>query len=322
MKSVFTKAFQDWSKHDARYLAGAVTYFAVLAIPALILSILHLGKIFLMRSGNSDALFSKITEVFPADSAEFIGQFGEQSLEITGIWSGFLTLVLLAWSGSKLVDGLEKSVNNIFEVEMKPTVKGKWKITLLRTIMSFALLLLLGFMVVALFVFNALADQWLEVKWFVVLLQSVASVLLMVVLFGLLLKWLAYVKLKWSEVFMGGLVLAIVSYLGTLGINWIFGQFSLASDFAIGASIVIFLLWINYMAMILFFGLEVWRQLILRNRKVKAMDFAYLKSKPHMFVQVNGFAKLMGVMATLKTEFKIAKWYLKRKRAKAEKKSE
>jgi hypothetical protein len=69
-------------------------------------------------------------------------------------------------------------------------------------------------------------------------------------------KYLPDVKLHWRNVFIGGLVTAVLFTLGKFLLGWYLGRGSTTSVYGAAGSLVAMLLWVYYSAQILFFGAE------------------------------------------------------------------
>jgi membrane protein len=75
-------------------------------------------------------------------------------------------------------------------------------------------------------------------------------------LFTLIYKVLPDVTVKWRDVWIGGVVTALLFSLGRYGIGLYLGRASVGSAYGAAGSLVIILLWIYYSTQILFFGAE------------------------------------------------------------------
>jgi membrane protein len=72
----------------------------------------------------------------------------------------------------------------------------------------------------------------------------------------MMFKLLPAVDLRWSDVWTGSLVTALLFTLGKFLIGYYLGKSNVASSYGAAASIITILLWIYYSSLILLFGAE------------------------------------------------------------------
>jgi len=92
MLTILKKAIKNFSLHEISLHASAFAFTAILSLPALLLMILYIVKVLI---GNSDVIQQEITEfaaTLPGGAGEVIEQFLSNSINITGIWTGIITL--------------------------------------------------------------------------------------------------------------------------------------------------------------------------------------------------------------------------------------
>ena len=76
------------------------------------------------------------------------------------------------------------------------------------------------------------------------------------ILFAMILKVLPDVKMAWKDVWIGGMLTALLFNLGKFLLGFYLGRSSIASAYGATGSLVIILLWVYYSAQILFFGAQ------------------------------------------------------------------
>jgi membrane protein len=131
-------------------------------------------------------------------------------------------------------------------------------------ILSFALLLGLGFLLlVSLIVDAALSalGAWLEARFSGAALvlgaaNAAVSFAIATFLFGMIFKLLPNVELTWRDVAVGALVTGTLFTAGKVLIGWYIGASGVATGYGAAASLITILLWIYYSSLILLFGAE------------------------------------------------------------------
>jgi membrane protein len=161
---------------------------------------------------------------------------------------------------------LQNSLNTIWEVKPKPakSLVDGIKRFVIKRLMSFAMVLVIGFLLLASLVISAavsalgeyigtrwpLADFWLQ------LLNFLISFVVISFLFAMIFKFLPEIKIAWKDVWLGAVVTSALFSLGKFLIGLYLGRSEVGNTFGAAGSLAILLIWIYYSAQILFFGAE------------------------------------------------------------------
>ncbi len=177
---------------------------------------------------------------------------------------------------------LQAAFNIIWRVKPAPS-SNQVKAFLIDRVRSFGLVVAIGFLLmVSLAVSAALAafGAWLErtapgMPGFLFVLNSVVSLLVTAVLFGLMFKFLPDVELAWPDVATGAVVTAVLFAVGRQLIGLYLGQSSTATAYGAAGSILVVLLWVYYSSQIVLIGAEFTRLYAQRTRgRVAPSSFA------------------------------------------------
>ena len=76
------------------------------------------------------------------------------------------------------------------------------------------------------------------------------------VLFAMMFKWLPDDEISWRDVWLGGVVTAVLFEIGKFLIGFYIGKQGLESTFGAASSIVVLLIWVYYSAQIVLYGAE------------------------------------------------------------------
>src|SRR6185295_5113587 len=87
-------------------------------------------------------------------------------------------------------------------------------------------------------------------------INFVLSFAVITVLFTMILKYLPDVKIAWRDVWLGGVLTALLFTLGKYALGMYLGRSSVSSAYGAAGSLVVLLVWVYYSAQILFFGAE------------------------------------------------------------------
>lgn len=156
---------------------------------------------------------------------------------------------------------IQDSINVIWGLKPKP--KREWLKMLQNRVLSFSLIISLGFLLLvslgisALIVglSNSLKAYFPDVT--VVVFYIINLVLTLVItsaIFAVIFKVLPDAKVKWKDVWTGALVTALLFMLGKFAISFYISKSNVGSTYGAAGSLVILLLWVYYSSIILYFG--------------------------------------------------------------------
>jgi membrane protein len=179
-----------------------------------------------------------------------------------GTIATILGIVALLFGATGVFIQLKDSLNTIWEAEPKPG-RGVWGFIRER-ILSFAMVLAIGFLLLVLLVVSAalhavqeyMTDLLTMPEWAAQVLDVVISFVGVTALFALIFKVLPDVKIGWRDVWLGAAFTALLFTLGKFLLGMYLGRASVGSAYGAAGTILVILLWAYYSSQILFFGAE------------------------------------------------------------------
>ncbi len=255
--------FKQWSQDNVSHLAAALSYYTIFSLaPVLVICIAVAGIVF-GEDMVSNRIIDQISGTLGNESALEIKMLMENIRKpSTNILASVLGGLILIWGSLGLFSELQNCFNVIWNVKPKP---GRtWRDILKDRFFSFAIVLGVGFLLLASLLFSAFlkviidhvyyfmpfaANFWLVVDFFF----SIAGI---TILFALIFKILPDVILKWHDVFLGAFVTALLFTLGKSLLSIYLAKSNIATSYGAAASLVIILVWVYYSAQILLFGAE------------------------------------------------------------------
>jgi membrane protein len=271
--SLLKTATSDWLRHRSARLGAALAYYSVFSLGPLLLIVTAVAGLI----WGADAARGSIVTEFRG----LLGESGSQVIQamlqgasssVAGGWSAVVGVTLLLVAAVGVVVQLKDALNTIFEVSEPKNPGAAWYVKVYGG--AFAGILALGFLLsVSLIMSAGLAafSTWLTDSAGEALLMSIAnfclSLGLLTLLFAMLFKWLPDERLEWRDVWVGGLITALMFNLGKSAIAWYIGTQGLETTYGAAASVVVLLVWVYYSAQIVLFGAEIthvyanrWRQ--------------------------------------------------------------
>lgn len=260
--ALFPQAFREFREGDAPQKAAALSFYAVAAIPPLM--VLFTAIVGLVYSGPEAAeqLVGQISSLFGTDTGETIAEILNRRATAangTAVLTG--TVVLLLGASGFFVE-LQKALNHVWSVQPDPN--AGWKDTVVKRALSMAVVIGTGFLMLASLVlstFIAATSHWLEQQlgWSLSAASVTDAALGLAMITGMLaliFKYLPDVDVRWSDVWRGAFMTALLFMIGKFALGWYLGRSNLTADYGSAGALVLILFWVYYSSMIMLFGAE------------------------------------------------------------------
>ena len=254
----------EWLDDQAPMLGAALAYYTVFSLaPLLIISIAIAGLVFggeaaqgqifdQLRGLLGDASGKAMEEIVQSASAE----------PKTGVIATVIGFVTLLFGASGVFGQLQASLNIIWGVQPKP---GRGILGIIRDrVLSFGFILVVGFLLlVSLLLTAAIAFVGKQFETMVPgtealiqLLNSILSLAVITLLFGMMFKILPDANIAWRNVWVGAFLTALLFTLGKFALGYYLGRSGVASSYGAAGSLIVLLVWVYYSSQIVFFGAE------------------------------------------------------------------
>ena len=255
------KSIKEWSEDHGSILVAAISYYAAFSIiPAFIL-LMGIVGFFTKTNAAEQEINRQITHLFSARAAQSVQSFLSISQGFSvGIASVFSALLLL-FLGSRVFVQMQIALNIIWKVDRK---RGFVKGMIRKRLISFAMMMGVGFFLFFFFLFNA-TIQFLSATVSDVLPQfqhaflwgiisECTSVFIFSLFFAVIYRYVPDADIQWKDVWVGSVLTALLfaggRYLFTLG----FGRIDISSTYGAAGSLVVIMAWINFSALFFLFG--------------------------------------------------------------------
>ena len=257
-------SFADFISLNILQLSAALAFFTIFSLPGLLIIIIWFSDLFFGREIVEGSIYHQI-EGFVGSSAaldiqEAIRNATMSSDSNLATITGLVALIIGATS---VFSEIQDSINHIWRLKAKPR-KGFAILKLLfNRLLSFSMIITLGFiLLVSLiinggmdFFLNSLTERYPQLTVFIVyILNIVFTFLITAVIFAAIFKVLPDARLKWKHVRIGACVTAFLFMGGRFIISYYLGHSRMTSAYGTAGSIIVILLWVYYSAMILYFG--------------------------------------------------------------------
>jgi len=263
--SLFKQTFNEWLEDKAPQLGAALAYYTVFSLAPLILLLLAIvGALF---RNDPSGVWTRITEqmgYFLDHSAlEVVQQIAQKAAQPNKSAVATIIGIALALFGASGVFGqLQDALNTVWGVKAKPGlgIRG----FLRSRFLSFTMVGGVCFLLLVSLVIEGLLKGFshyvqTHVPGGLTLALSIYLIFdagIVVLVFAMIFKFLPDVKLRWSDVWVGSILTAILFVVGKWALGLYLGSGAASSAYGAASSLITLLLWIYYSAQILLFGAE------------------------------------------------------------------
>ncbi|HET6597326.1 MAG TPA: YihY/virulence factor BrkB family protein [Anaerolineales bacterium] len=267
MLNLIKDTFREWREDAANRLAAALAYYTTFSLAPLLVLILAIAGLVSGREAAQTQTMAQVEDLIGVEGREFVeGMIESASQPETGLAATFIGAVTLLFGALGVFGELQNSLNTIWEVKPKPA--KNWidgvKRFVLRRLLSFTMVLGIGFLLLASLVVSAavsafgeyIGTRWPMADFWLNLINFIVSFLVVTFLFAMIFKFLPEIKLAWKDVWLGAAVTSALFSLGKFLIGLYLGRSEVGTTFGAAGSLAILLIWIYYSAQILFFGAE------------------------------------------------------------------
>ncbi|TDE15361.1 YihY/virulence factor BrkB family protein [Dyadobacter psychrotolerans] len=262
--SLVKESFSEFMNDNALKLSAALSYYTVFSLAPMLLVIISIVSIIFGKEASQGQLFGQIAGLVGKDAAvqlqEIIKNAEVSNKSGTAAVIGIVTLLIGA---TGVFAEIQDSINYIWSIKSKP--KKSWLAYLKNRLLSFSIIITLGFLLIVSLGVNTFVDllshrlerYFSEVSVILFSVLNVALVLVIITaLFSVIFKILPDGHVRWKECIVGAAFTAIMFAIGKFAISFYLGKADLGATYGTSASIVILLTWVYYSSIILYFGAE------------------------------------------------------------------
>jgi membrane protein len=263
--SLLKQTFSEWLEDQAPQLGAALAYYTVFSLAPLVLLLLAITG-FLFHDDPAGA-WRKITDQMSyfldksaIDVVQNIAQKASQPNK--GMLATIIGILLALFGASGVFGQLQNALNTIWGVKAKP---GLGIAAFIRSrFLSFAMVAGICFLLLVSLVIEGVLknfSQYVQVMFpggivIALVVYSIFDLVVVVLLFALIFKFLPDVKIQWRDVWIGAAMTAIFFAIGKWALGLYLGSGAAASAYGAASSLITLLLWIYYSSQILLFGAE------------------------------------------------------------------
>lgn len=264
---LFRDAVMAWIDDRAPSMGAALAYYTLFSIAPLLLIVISVaGAVFGTEAAQGE-IFRQLRGLLGAEGATAIegllASVGQGGRAGTGTLIGG---VLLLVGATTVFAELQDALDRIWRAPKQPARPGWWNL-LRQRLLSFGLILGVGFLLMVSLVVSALMAAWGrwwapwfgELAWLLGAVNALLGFAMTSALFAMIYKFMPSVRVAWRDVLLGAVVTAALFTAGKSLIALYIGTTAVASGFGAAGSLVVLLVWVYGSAQVFLLGAEVTR---------------------------------------------------------------
>jgi membrane protein len=262
--TIFLKAGRAWNADNVFKHSAAVSFCTLFSLAPITIIAATVAGVFVGKEEAGHQLQIQVAALIGPAGAELVSMAGKAAQAQNDSWLATATGVVLVLVGATTVFAqLQDSLNAIWGVRTRPSKSG-WAVLILHRLVSFALVLTIGFVLLVslaltTFLTGALgyfSGTGLASPGLLKAADLVVGLVVITGLFALMFKVLPDVRVGWKETWLGAALTAVLFTIGRYLIALYLGHSTIASIYGAAGSLVALLIWVYYSCAIFFFGAE------------------------------------------------------------------
>lgn len=262
--SVLKKSFDGFIDDKVLKLSASLAYYTVFSIGPMIIVVIYVAGLIYGREAAQGTIFEQIKGLVGANAAlQIQDMIKNAAFSNQGSFAFTVGIITLIIGATGVFAEVQDSVNQIWNLKPKP--KKGWLKILTDRLLSFSVIISLGFILLVSLLVNGIIELLMEklqtrfpnVAVVVIYIVNLLITFLVIsTLFGVIFKVLPDAIIKWKDVMVGSMVTAVLFMLGKFAITFYIGKSDVGTTYGAAGSLVVLLLWVYYSSVILYFGAE------------------------------------------------------------------
>lgn len=261
---VWKNSFVAMGDDKITKMSGSLAYYTVFSMAPLLVMIISLCGIFLGREAVEGKIVAQLSGFVGVDTAIQLQQIIKNaSLAGKSTMAAVIGGITLIIGATSVFAEIQDSINTIWGLKPKP--KRGWLKMIQNRLLSFSVIISLGFLLLVSLGVTAIIDGFSErlrahfpevtvVVFYI--LNVLITLVVTTLIFGVIFKVLPDAKIKWKDVLAGAIATSLLFMLGKFGISFYISKSNIGSTYGTAGSLVVLLLWVYYSSIILYLGAE------------------------------------------------------------------
>ncbi|WP_319592342.1 YihY/virulence factor BrkB family protein [uncultured Draconibacterium sp.] len=263
---IVLKTFKNFGGNNPIGMAATTAFFAIFSIAPIIIIIISVFGIFTNDAVIRAKLFTELSNLIGSDSSKLLqSAIDSYSISEKSGLGAIIGGVIFLISATTLFSIMQNSINYIWRIRVKSKLKLNVIKFLRDRLFSFGLILSLGLVLLISLVIDAsmsLFQDWLSQQFdpeFITLFnlfKTAFSLVITIVVFAVIFRFLPDIDVKWKASWFAATIATVLFFIGKYLIGLFIGKSQLGIIYGAASSFVVILLWIYYVSLIFYFGVQ------------------------------------------------------------------
>jgi membrane protein len=257
------RTVKSWMRDNAGSMGAALAFYTLFTMAPLLILVIMLAGFFIGRDEAQALLMTQLSgllgEAGAAGVKSVLNAAHDDSKGLVASTVGFVTLVLGA---TTVFAELRNDLDRIWQARPARS-SGVWNYLRSR-LLSFGMVATIGFLLLTSLVVSAALAYIGGVigggAVLLYLLDFVASIAALTILFAAIFKILPSQRIEWRDVWVGSAITALLFWVGKFLIGLYLGKSAITSEFGAAGTLVVAIAWVYYSAQVFFLGAEFTRE--------------------------------------------------------------
>jgi membrane protein len=267
------KTIEGFITGNCMRMAAALSYYAVFSLPAVLaIAVTVVGFFYSSHDVRGEVGRQAAHAVGASGARQIQALLADASKPRHGLIESIVGSCIILIAATGVMVELQAAMNDIWEVKQDANRSGM-KLFFLKRLFSLIMVMAIAILLLLSLIMNTLLAAFTEpiaaqlpagisgglLNW----MHTLVTLALIAGLFAAMFKLLPDAPVRWSDVWLGALLTALLFALGNFLVGLYLGHSNLTSVFGAGSSLAVILVWIYYAAMVVLFGAKftfVWSQ--------------------------------------------------------------
>ena len=261
---IFKTAFQGFLDDKITKLSASLSYATMFSIAPFFIVLITIAGYFLGKPAAEGELYGKLQSLLGSELAVKLQDLVKNAaFKDKSFWSTITSVVIVILGATSVFAELQDSLNIIWGIKPKP--KRGWLQIIKNRVLSFSIIISIGFIMLVSFVVNYTMQDLNDrlvffypdvAVIFFTILTFLIKALITVATFALIFKMLPDAKIKFKDVLVGAFATTILFLIGQNLISLYIEYSNPGSAYGKASFVIVIMLWVYFASLILYFGAE------------------------------------------------------------------
>lgn len=258
------QTFQEFSEDRPLDYAAIIGFYTIFSLPAVLIIIIRIAGAVFGHDAVRGQVVRQISGLVGNDSAEQIQSIIQNASTSSASTLGtILGVGTMLFTATTVFVALQDALNAMWDVKAKP---GKaWLSLVISRVLSLAMVVSMGFLLLvslSVEVILGALNEFLQQQFtgVAVYLMNAGnllfSVLISIAIFATIYKVLPDAKIRWTNVWVGATVTAILFVIGKYVLNIYLRYEPLGETYGAAGSVILLIVWVYYTSVVFLLGAE------------------------------------------------------------------